>query len=469
MSMAFRHLVLAALVAAVSSCGVVYTSPTVSDGTFFETDYDVEVIDLTLETARAANIDPYIPQRLPIAYDPKAVADEIRALPPLPNLPPFPEPTVLPSERPETIPERFPPLGSAKTYRIGVNDTLLLSVNTAGTSLEDLPGLISAQSKRQGYVVQDDGSIAVPDVGRIRVSGLTLEEAEAEIFQALVTAGIDPSFSLEVADFGSKSVSVSGEVGRTGLIPLRLNPLYLHEAIELSGGVVSPDPSVSVIRLQRGAESYQITLDTYRSDPRARQIILQDDDSIFVTSEYRLDLATTRYGQELQLRDQELSKFDFELRKQELATNREDSARTRLSQERGLFQERLALGAVERDFVFLAGEIGTGRVPLPFERTASLADILLGNARINIVTTDYGAIYVLRGARDPELTGKLTAYQLNAENVVNLATATEFEMRRNDIIFVAEQPITRWNRAIAQFVIPSIFFQAASVANLAGN
>jgi len=41
--------------------------------------------------------------------------------------------------------------------------------------------------------------------------------------------------------------------------------------------------------------------------------------------------------------------------------------------------------------------------------------------------------------------------------------ATRFEMRPNDIVFVEEQPITKWNRAIQQ-VIPSLIFSTARVA-----
>ena len=53
----------------------------------------------------------------------------------------------------------------------------------------------------QGYTVQDDGAIAIPDVGRIVLGGLTLEEAEDAVFRSLVEARLDPSFSIEVAEF----------------------------------------------------------------------------------------------------------------------------------------------------------------------------------------------------------------------------------------------------------------------------
>ena len=62
------------------------------------------------------------------------------------------------------------------------------------------------------------------------------------------------------------------------------------------------------------------------------------------------------------------------------------------------------------------------------------------------------------------LAGKLTAYHLDAENVVNMVAATRMEIQPNDVIFVAEQPITAWNRVISQ-ILPQIFLQAANIAN----
>jgi polysaccharide export outer membrane protein len=38
---------------------------------------------------------------------------------------------------------------------------------------------------------------------------------------------------------------------------------------------------------------------------------------------------------------------------------------------------------------------------------------------------------------------------------VNFTLATRFEMRPNDVIFVAEQPVTRWGRVIQQ-ITPSL-------------
>jgi polysaccharide export outer membrane protein len=126
--------------------------------------------------------------------------------------------------------------------------------------------------------------------------------------------------------------------------------------------------------------------------------------------------------------------------------------RSALGEERELFERRSALGAEERDYVYLAGEVGTQvRYPLPFNQQASLADALFESGGFDTATGTPSQIYVLRANTDTAADEPVTAWHLDARNAANLTLATQFEMRPNDIIFVEEQPITRWNRAFQQF------------------
>jgi len=470
--MAMRGMIPVVLALSMAGCGVVYTSPQVRDGSPLGdakgTDYDVEVIVLTEETARAANLQPYIPARLPLALQPGAAErtrNVVRSSVPDTLIPP-PEPQFLPERRPEFIPDRFPPLAAPEPYRIGPADVVLLSVNAPAT-LNDLPALINAQSKRQGYVVQDDGSIAIPDVGRVQIGGLTTPDAEAAIFRALVAAGIDPSFSLEVAEFNSQRISVGGDVGSPQLVPITLTPLYLHEAIQAAGGLRVSDPSVAKVQLFRGNEVYQIGGERFLSDPTARQVVMRDGDSIQVVSEFSEAAAQLFFDQQLALRQSQIQQTQSALTLTNVLSQVQDNELQRLAEERAIFERRLELGAVEQNFAYVTGEVRRAqRVPLPFERRASLAEVMFHKdiQGLAIETADFSEIYVIRAASDPRLMGKLTAYHLNAENAVNFASATRLEIHPNDVVFVAEQPITSWNRVISQ-ILPQIFLQAANVAS----
>lgn len=486
--MLFRFTVMAGCLLGLTACGVIYTSPSVREGGIFgdDTDFDVDVVPLTYETAAAANLEPFVPQRLPVAFQPEAVAAAEAAaaapvgysVPGTPELLSIPQPTAPVTRRPGFIPDRLPPPAEPRPYRIGTADVLLLSVNAPST-LEDLPALIDAAAKRQGYVVQDDGAIAIPDVGRVRVAGMTLPEAEAEIFEAVAAAGIDPAFTIEIAEFNSRRVAVGGEVNAPQLVPITLKPLYLNEALQLAGGLAVDNREVASIQIFRDGETYQMGVERFLQQPALQKILLEDGDSIFVTDEYRQEDAERRFSELLQLRGQQIQTTQFQLQLESIRTQRqlaalqleqqrEALARQRLEDDRALFRERVEFGAVPRQYAYLAGEVRRpSRFELPFESQASLADVLLDEGGINIESGDYEEIYVIRGALTPEQWGGVTAYHLEADNAVNLVAATQFLMRPNDVVFVAEQPVTTWNRTISQ-ILPNLFLSVARTAATGG-
>lgn len=466
--MSLRAISIGVALVLLAGCGTLYTAPSVHDGkpfgSAYGTNYDVKVVALTHESAAAANLNPYGPARLPVAFQPGAAsasAGSARTA----GLPALPPGTARRTERPQSLGEVFPPLGEPEPYRIGVSDVLLLAVNSPLTA-DDLPGLLSAASKRQGYIVQDDGAIAIPDAGRIRVANMTLQDAEAEIFRALAAAGIDPSFSLEIAEFKSQRVSVGGLVNLPTLIPISLTPLHLHEAVELAGGIVPGDPETTVIQLSRGGNLYRLSLNRFVSDPAARRILLRNGDSVYVGNVYQEAEAQRYFEEQIRLRQMQMQSTQFQLQIAEIQAQREATAQRVHAEQRQLFKDRLELGAVERHYAYRTGEVRRpGRIELPFERSMNLADGLFDEGGININFGDYSEIYVLRAETDPQKNGGLTAFRLNAENAANLVVATQFELRPNDIIFVSEQPVTSWNRTISQ-ILPQLFLSLPSaVAN----
>ncbi|MEM0944551.1 MAG: polysaccharide biosynthesis/export family protein, partial [Pseudomonadota bacterium] len=336
---------------ALTGCGVVYTAPSVHDGSVFGepggTDFDVQIVRMTPETTIAANLETYVPPRLPLAFQPDAAARAAKGVS-AGRVDPIPAPATPQVSRPNFVPERFPPLGEPSPYRIGVGDVVLLAINPSTATLDDLPDLITAQSKRQGFIVQDDGAVAVPDAGRVRISGLTLQEAEREIFQALISAGIDPQFTLEIAEFNSQRVSVGGEVRNPALVPLGLKPLFLHEAVQIAGGTAVVDPMIARVQLIRGGQTYAIGLERFQTDPAARRIVLQDGDSVFVGSEFREEAAQRAFQERLSIRSAQIQSQQFELQRAQLEAQRLSNAQSSLEADRQLFKDRLELGAVER-------------------------------------------------------------------------------------------------------------------------
>ena len=83
---------------------------------------------------------------------------------------------------------------------------------------------------------------------------------------------------------------------------------------------------------------------------------------------------------------------------------------------------------------------------------------------ISVESGDVSQIYVLRASQDPREFGAVTAWHLDARNAANFALMTNFELRPDDVVFVAQQPITTWNRAVSQ-ILPSIINTARIAAD----
>ena len=77
-----------------------------------------------------------------------------------------------------------------------------------------------------------------------------------------------------------------------------------------------------------------------------------------------------------------------------------------------------------------------------------MADVLYEEGGFDTTTGNPAEIYVLRAASAD--VGEITAYHLNARNIANIVIATRMQMRPNDVIFIEEQPVTKWGRALQQ-------------------
>lgn len=448
----FQRLFAISVLTVLSGCGVAYVSPKVSDA-----DGKVRIVPLTSETVLAANRSHYQPKELPaVFFQTAGGAGGLR------GAGATPAPVSDLQSRPGDLALRVPNTPPPAAYDIGIGDVLLLATRGGGTTVEELSGLLAAQSRRQGYTVQDDGAIAIPDVGRVKVAGLTLEEAEAALFQRLLEAQIDPSFSLEIAEFNSKRVSIGGAVGNPTIIPITLTPLTLDQAVASAAGIQTPDLDYASIRLYRDGDLYQIPLNDYLRRPELQKLRLIAGDSVFVDTEYQLDRAQAYFAEQITIQQ-----FRQQARTQALAELQAvvNLRRAALAESRANFEAQADNDAVARDYAYLSGEVNKpGRFTLPFGRTATLADALYSEGGFDTQTGNPSQIYVLRGSSDLREFGAVTAWNLDARNATNLILATQMELRPNDVIFIAEQPVTRWNRVITQ-ITPSLINSVAASVN----
>jgi polysaccharide export outer membrane protein len=64
-------------------------------------------------------------------------------------------------------------------------------------------------------------------------------------------------------------------------------------------------------------------------------------------------------------------------------------------------------------------------------------------------SSDPSQIFIIRELKEQNF----VAYHLDSSNPSRLTLATKFELRPNDIIYVAPQFVTNYNRALSQLLI----------------
>ncbi|WP_258105252.1 polysaccharide biosynthesis/export family protein [Marinoscillum sp. MHG1-6] len=155
-------------------------------------------------------------------------------------------------------------------YRLRAGDKLQLEVYTnEGERLIDPNYELSLGNNNQAmqmrnrvwYLVQDDGNVKLPMVGKIKVLGMTVDEAEEVLQKAYDEAYVDTFVKLTVIN---RRVVVMGAAGGM-VVPLENENTSLIEVLALYGGV-NMQAKAGNIRLIRGnlkaPEVYEIDLAT---------------------------------------------------------------------------------------------------------------------------------------------------------------------------------------------------------------
>lgn len=178
-----------------------------------------------------------------------------------------------------------------KEYQIAANDIISFRLFTNnGFQLIDITNQqgqnnnIQIQNFNQGisYLVEYDGFVNLPIIGRVNVSNLTLREAEFFLEEKYAEVYIDPYVLLDV---NNRRVTIfPGNGGNGRVIPLNNNNTTLIEALAQAGGIRETGRAKRV-KLIRGdlkdPEVYLIDLSTIEGLKDA-DVILQANDIIYV-------------------------------------------------------------------------------------------------------------------------------------------------------------------------------------------
>ncbi len=191
-------------------------------------------------------------------------------------------------------------------FVVGVGDMVAVTVWEASSG-----GLFSAPMVTDRFTtgsksatipeqaVGRDGSISVPYGGRVRVSGLTIEEAQKRIVATLEGKAIQPQVQLSIVRPISSSATVAGEVAAGARVPLSVRGDRLMDVIAGAGGIRIP-VNEAAVQVTRGERSARVSMLRIASDP-GENIFVRPGDLVTVVREPQTFIAYGATGRNAEI------------------------------------------------------------------------------------------------------------------------------------------------------------------------
>lgn len=157
--------------------------------------------------------------------------------------------------------------GSQDALRLGPGDLVDVAV-------------FGAPDLAQEFRISSTGDASLALIGRVKLAGLTIEDAQSAVEKALADGGFvnDPHVTISVKEFATQGISVMGEVNKPGIYPL-IGPRRLFDVISAAGGLTQtagqtvtitrrdrPFAPITVSFAQDPAKSFESNIDIYPGD-----------------------------------------------------------------------------------------------------------------------------------------------------------------------------------------------------------
>ncbi len=140
---------------------------------------------------------------------------------------------------------------------------LALSYNISSTTQNAMQG---GAMQLQGYLIANDGTINIPILGLQKIVNLTLEQAEKQIQESLVSKGYLKN-PVVVCRLLNAKFTVLGEVKSPGTYTFYENNLTLLQALGLAGDLTINGirKKITIIRTEKGKQTFG-TIDLTKND-----------------------------------------------------------------------------------------------------------------------------------------------------------------------------------------------------------
>lgn len=191
----------------------------------------------------------------------------------------------------DSLPLRYQDLDA---YQIGVDDkiTFSLSTNDGAKLVEGISSIGTGEAGTGGFspefVVGRDSTVELPVLGRVKMAGLTIPEAEDFLEKSFAKTYQNPFVQLKVTN--QRVIVFPGEGGDAQVIALQNNNTTLMEVIAQAGGLPTR-AKAKVVKLIRkeGDERKIYTIDLSTIDGlKYADVVVQSNDYVYIEPKAQL-------------------------------------------------------------------------------------------------------------------------------------------------------------------------------------
>jgi len=269
-------------------------------------------------------------------------------------------------------------------YILGPADTISINL----TDTDDLDN---------SYLIDQEGMIDLPFIGKVKLDSLTLNEAQNILMDVIKDFYKNPDLQINIEEFNSSKVYIVGAVRNQKTINLDQKPIKLIEA------AIEANFNPSAADKLYGTKGF-----------------LRRDNEV-----YKINLKNAFSGID--------EKENFYLKKNDV-----------------IFIDR------NSDAIHVFGEVSKPGVYFP-NLGYSLTE-LISTSGLNQLTANAKKVYVIREKFNSFL--EVDVFQLDIRNPVNLIAGRKFMLQSKDIVFVPPTEIVKWNRTISLLLPQTDLFKS---------
>lgn len=309
-------------------------------------------------------------------------------------------------------------------YRLGQGDVVRIVI-WDHPELNNPSGQAQGDSASGGRLVEPDGKLFFPYIGRIQAAGLTPTQLREDIIGALSKFIKEPQIDVRITEFRSQRVYVTGEVTSPGPIFLNDVPVAALDAIASKGGFTELSNRRRIL----------LTRDGVTADLHAEDLIYADPkNGVFLKA-----------GDIVNIPD------------------------------------------ISDDKIFLLGDFVTQKTILQGRTTVSLAEAITEGGGLDKLGANAKAIFIFRRNESAASLGKQKAgsedsgaapsvderllfapkvYAMDLTRAESLLLAERFSLKPRDVVYIASTDFSKYNRIINQ-LLPTIstYFQLDRLIN----